>query len=218
MHFFSFFDVLPSVPTTTGMTLMLLMFHIILIFLFSSWHLSIFSFSFSLTLMSPGIAISIMAQLLSFLFTFNNIRFSCLDLSVTLDHNIPQNIYFFIFSSISWSMFIPFFNLFQVVFPTQLTMNYSCSIIMPSLVLLLCQLFTFTHNMRYCFTFLGTHSTKSRIACSCTAYNMASSFKSAFAAITLFLFHLLFVAFLLQTAHAFCCFSIVPSFPSSIFV
>ena len=36
MYFFSFFDVLPSVPTTTRMTLMLLMFHILLISLFSS--------------------------------------------------------------------------------------------------------------------------------------------------------------------------------------
>ena len=34
MHFFSFFDVLPSAPSTTGMTVMLLMFHILLISLF----------------------------------------------------------------------------------------------------------------------------------------------------------------------------------------
>ena len=67
--FFSFFDELPSAPNTTGMTLMLLMFHILLISLFSSWYLSIFSFFFSLTLMPTGIAISIMAQFLSFLFT-----------------------------------------------------------------------------------------------------------------------------------------------------
>ena len=64
MHFLSFFDVLPSAPTTTGVTLMLLMFHILLISLFNSWCLSIYYFSFSQTLMSPGIAISIMAQLL----------------------------------------------------------------------------------------------------------------------------------------------------------
>ena len=70
MHFFSFFDMLPSVPTTTTeMTLMLLIFHIILISFFSSWYLSIFSFSFSLTPMSPGITISIMVQLLLFSFT-----------------------------------------------------------------------------------------------------------------------------------------------------
>ena len=36
MHFFSFFDVLPSTPTTTGMTLMLLMFQILSISLFGS--------------------------------------------------------------------------------------------------------------------------------------------------------------------------------------
>ena len=41
MHFFSFFDVLPSAPTTTGMTLILLMFHILLISRFISWYLSI---------------------------------------------------------------------------------------------------------------------------------------------------------------------------------
>ena len=64
MQFFSFFDVLPSAPTTTGMTLLLLMFHILLISLFSFWYLSIFSFSFLLALLSPDIAISIMGQLL----------------------------------------------------------------------------------------------------------------------------------------------------------
>ena len=42
MHFFSFFDVLPSASTTSGMTLILLMFRILLISLFSSWYLSIF--------------------------------------------------------------------------------------------------------------------------------------------------------------------------------
>ena len=57
MHFLSFFDVLPIAPTTTGMTLTLLMFHILLISLFNSWYLSIYYFSFPLTLMSPGIAI-----------------------------------------------------------------------------------------------------------------------------------------------------------------
>ena len=45
------------------------MFHILLISHFSSWYLSICSFSFSLILMSPCIAISIMPQLLSFLIT-----------------------------------------------------------------------------------------------------------------------------------------------------
>ena len=37
---------------------------------------------------------------------------------------------------------------------------HSCNIIVSSLVLLLFQLSTFTHNMRYRFTFLVTHSTK----------------------------------------------------------
>ena len=69
IQFFSFFYVLPTDPTTTGITLMLLMLHILLISLFTSRYLSVFSFSFWLILMSLGMAISIMAQLLSFLFT-----------------------------------------------------------------------------------------------------------------------------------------------------
>ena len=69
MQFFSFFDVLLRAPTTISMTSMLLMFHFFFISLFSLWYLLIFSFSFSLTLMSQGKAISIMVQLFSFLFT-----------------------------------------------------------------------------------------------------------------------------------------------------
>ena len=153
MQFFSFFDLLPSAPTTTRMTIMLLMFHILLISLCSFWYLSIFSFSFSLTLRSPGAAISNMPQLLSF-FYYNNIWFPCLDLSVTWDHNILQNLYFFIFNNTFWSMFIPFFTSFQVLFSSQFSVNFSLNIILPSLVLLLCQLFTFGHKMKYCFTFL----------------------------------------------------------------
>ena len=37
MQLFSFFDVLPSAPTTTGMTLKVLIFHILLISLLTSW-------------------------------------------------------------------------------------------------------------------------------------------------------------------------------------
>ena len=174
------------------------------------------------------IAISIMVQLLSLLFTT-----TITGLSVTLDHSIPQNLHFFIFNKTFWIMFIPLFTSFQLAFPTQFPMNYSCNIIMPSLVLLLCQLFAFAHNMRYCFTILVTHSTKwwlgcfiylmlhiVWIACSCTAYKWLLFQLSGqlFSAITMFLFHLLFLAFLVQNVHTFFCFSIVPSFPSSIFV
>ena len=147
MHFFSFFDVLPSASTTSGMTLMPLMFRILLISLFSSWYLSMFSLLFFIN------------SYVCFLFTTTISGFLPV-ISVTLDHNILQNLHFFIFNNTFWSMFIPFFTSFQVVFPTQFPMNYSCNIIVPSLVLLLCRLFTFTHSMRYCFTFLVTHSTK----------------------------------------------------------
>ena len=70
--FFSFFDLLPSAPTITGM-----------ISLFNFWYLSIVYFSFSLTLMSPVIGISIMAQLLSFLFTTTICGFRAL---ISLSH------------------------------------------------------------------------------------------------------------------------------------
>ena len=66
MQFFSFFNVQPSVLTITGMALMLLMFHILLIPVFNSWYLNFFLLFLA---NSPGIAVSIMAQLLSFLFT-----------------------------------------------------------------------------------------------------------------------------------------------------
>ena len=111
---------------------MLLMFHFLLISLFSSYYLSIISFSFSQTLVSPGIAISIMIQLRLFLFITTIPGFS-----VTLDHNIPQNLHFFIFNNTFQSMFIPFFTPYQVVFSTQFPMNYSCNIVVPCLVLLL---------------------------------------------------------------------------------
>ena len=91
MQFFSFFDVLPSAPTTTGMILMLV-FHIILISLFSSWYLSIFSFSYV-----SRYSNIIYDTTSLILFHYNSIWFPCLDLSVRLDHNIPQNLHFFIF-------------------------------------------------------------------------------------------------------------------------
>ena len=166
MHFFSFFDVLPSVPTTTGMTLMLLMFPILSISLFSSWHLSILSFSFSLTLRYVSRYNNMNYNTTSLiLIHYNNIWFSCFDLSVTLDHKFPQNLHFFIFNNTFWSMLIPFLTLFQVVFPTQFPLNYFCNITVPSLVLLLCQLFTCAQNIIYYFTFLVTHSTERWLGC-----------------------------------------------------
>ena len=74
---------------------------------------------------------------------YKNIWFRCIDLSVTLDHNIPQNLQLLIFSRNFWSMFLPFFTSLQVVFPKKFLLNYSFNIIVPSLVLLLCQLFKF---------------------------------------------------------------------------
>ena len=118
-HFFSLFDVLSNVPITSGMTLMILMFHILSISLFSSWYLSIFSFSFLLTLMSPGLAISVMAQLFSFLFTTVISGFLSL-ISVTLYHEIitSHKIFTSSFSATPSGVFSYHFSLlFRLHFP-----------------------------------------------------------------------------------------------------
>ena len=93
-----------------------------------------------------------MAPLLSFLFTTTMSGFFTL---TSLSHWIITSCK--IFNNTFWSMFIPFFACFQFVFLTQFLVNYSCNIV-PSLVLLLCQLFLFAHNMRYCLTFLVTQT------------------------------------------------------------
>ena len=100
MQFLSLFDVLRSVPTTTGITWMAPMLQIPPIFPLSSWHLSTPFSSFSSTLMSPGLAITIMAQLLSFLFTTTMSGFPYVDPPLKLDPNISQNHHFFIFRNI----------------------------------------------------------------------------------------------------------------------
>ena len=198
VKFFSFFYVLPSGPNTTGTTLMLLMFHILLILLisfFSSRYFSIFVFSFFTNSYVSRYS-SISYGTTSFILVhYNNIWFPCLDLCITLDHSIQQNLHFFVFSNTIWNMLISFFTSFQVVFPTQFPMNYSCNIIVPSLVLLLP---TFhIHSQHEIVSLFLSHILKSgygtvlsiqcftqfvRIACSCAAHNMASvsTFRSAF--------------------------------------
>ena len=168
VKFFSFFYVLPSGPNTTGTTLMLLMFHILLILLisfFSSRYFSIFVFSFFTNSYVSRYS-SISYGTTSFILVhYNNIWFPCLDLCITLDHSIQQNLHFFVFSNTIWNMLISFFTSFQVVFPTQFPMKYSFNVIVVSFVLLLCQLFTSAHNMKNYFPFLVTHCTKWWFGC-----------------------------------------------------
>ena len=87
--------------------------------------------------------------------------------------------------------------------------------------------------MRYCFTFLVIHSTKWRLGCfiylvfhivclhclflRSTQHGFFFNFQVSFSQpVPCFFFHLLFLALLLETVLTFFCFSIVPSFPSSI--
>ena len=152
MQFFSFFDALPSALTTTGITLMLLMFPILLISLFSSWYLSIFPFLFR-SYFSRCININYATTSL-ILFHHSNIWFPCLDLSVTLDHTIPQNLtnllehvhtIFHSFSgcishAISNELFLQHYYVF------------SCTPFVPT--------FYIRSQYGYCFIFHVTHSTK----------------------------------------------------------
>ena len=148
------------------------------------------------------------------LICYNNIWFPCLDLSVTLNHNISQMSFYSYSATPSGACSYDFWLLFRLFFPRTILAtinNYS-------LLLLLCQHITFSHSMGYCFTFVVTHSVKWWLGCficSSTTFNMAfvSTFKSVFLASSIFLF--LFLAFILQTVHTFFCFSIVSSFVSS---
>ena len=145
VHYFSFFDLLSSAPTTTGMTLMLLMFHILLISLFSSWYLSTFSFSFSLTLMSPGIAIWTMAQLLSFLFTRTISGFIAL---ISLSHWIitSRKIFTYSFSTIPSGACSYYLSLlFRLYFPH----NFQWTILATLLCLFL---YSFCANFSHSLT------------------------------------------------------------------
>ena len=84
IHFSSFFDMLPSAPTTTGMTLMLLMFHIFFFSLVprtSQVFPSLFLF-FTNPYVFRYSNISYSTTSLIFIH-YNNIWFSCLDLSFT---------------------------------------------------------------------------------------------------------------------------------------
>ena len=95
----------------------------------SSPILSIYSFSFLLTLVSKYSNINYGTT--SHSYSLQQFWFPCLDLSITLDHNIHQNLHFLIFNNTFLSMFILFFTSFQVVSSTQFPINYSCNIILP---------------------------------------------------------------------------------------
>ena len=218
MHFFSFFNILPSAPTTTGMTLMLIMFYILLISLSSSWYLSIFPFSFSLTHMCSGIAISIMAQLPSFLFTRTLSGFLAL---ISLSHWIitSHRIFSSSFSTtpsgacshhfsllfrlysphnFQWTIFAflqhycvfsctPFVPTFHIHSQYEISFHFSCHTFYKVLFYLssvshsLFELLVIAQHTRLLFQ-LSSH---------------------LFSASNMFLFHLFFLAFLLQIVHAY---------------
>ena len=100
------------------MTSILVMFHILLISVFSFWYFSIFSFSFLLTLKASRYGNINYGTNSLILIHYNSICFPCLGLYFTLNHDIPQNLHNFIFNNTFWSMFILFFTSFQVVFST----------------------------------------------------------------------------------------------------
>ena len=139
------------------------MFHIPLISLFTSCYLSICSFSFSRTLMSPRIAKSIMIQLVSFLFTKTISGFLALiSLSywITTSHKIVTSS----FSTTPRACSYHFSVLIRLHFRHNLQWT-----ILATLPYLLLYSFVPTFRIRQqyeiCFTFHVTHSTKWWLGC-----------------------------------------------------
>ena len=90
------------VPIIIGTPSTILSFHNLPISLFKSWYFSVFSLSFTTTLTSAKTAIS----LSPFLANYNYVWSCCLFHVVTLNIDIPQHFYFFIFyCPFSWTFF-----------------------------------------------------------------------------------------------------------------
>ena len=96
-----FFDTVPRTPMIIGMTLILLLFHILISSHFKSLYLSIFSFPFSCTLISNGQATSIIIQVLfclsrttmSGLLYLSSLSVCILKShNILLDHFLPQTL------------------------------------------------------------------------------------------------------------------------------
>ena len=199
------------------------MFHILLISVFSFWYFSIFSFSFLLTLKAPGMAISIMAQILSFLFTTIVSVFLAL---ASISHWImtSHKIFTTSFSTTPSGACSYYFSLlFRLCFP-QFPLNYSCNIIMP------CTTFvpTFYISSQYEILFHFSCHTFYKVVISCFIFLVFSCSlfelpvlarqttwlpfqvsSQLFSASSMFLLHPFFLEILLQIVHTFFCFSIV---------
>ena len=181
-----------------------------------------------LTLISPGIAISINAQLLSFLFFITISGFLPL---IQRDHKIPQNLHFLIFNNTFWSMIIPVFTSFEIVFPTPFPItihstlpclllysycaNFSHSLTIWDIVSLFCHTFYKVVDGLFYLSCVSQSLFELPVLAQHTTLLPFQLSSQLFSASIMFLFHLLFPTFLLQTVHTFFCFSIVPSFPSS---
>ena len=102
-----------SAPITTGITSYCLILHSFPISLLKSWYLSIFSPSFSYTLLSHSEAISTIIALLLF-FQQQQCQSSSVDNEVTLYDHIPQYLTSFILHYTIWLVIIPFLTSAQV--------------------------------------------------------------------------------------------------------
>ena len=147
--------------------------------------------------MSPGI---VKAQFLLFLL-------------FTLDHNIPQNLHFFVFNNNFWSMFIPFVTSFHVIFPTKFPMEKLAKL---SCLLLYSFCANFSHLLTIWDIPCVSHSLfELPVLAQHTTWLPFQISSQLFLVSAMFHFHLLFLAFLLQTVHTLFCFPIVPSLPSA---
>ena len=73
----------------------------------------------------------------------NNVWFPWFDLTVTVDHNIPENLHFSIFNNTFWNMFIPLLTFSRLYFPH----NFQWNILKTSCLLLYSFFVDFSHSL-----------------------------------------------------------------------
>ena len=193
LHFFCFFDELPSALSTTGMTLM-------------NSFLFIRTISGFLALISLSHWIITSHKILTSSFSATPYRaysYHFHFFSGCISHTISNELFLQHYRAFSCAPFVPTFHIHS---QCEMLLYFPCHTfyrVVIGLFYLSC-----VSNKLFELLVLAQHTTW-------LLFQLSSRL---FSDSTMFLFNLLFLAFLLQTAHTFFCFSIASSFPSSIFV
>ena len=199
---------------------MLLMLHILLISLFSFWYLSVFFLLFLANSYVSRYSNINYGTTSLILIHYNNIWFPCIDLSVPLDHNVPQNLQFFHFQQHLLEHVHTIFNFFSGCISHTISNElflqhyhvFSCTPFVPTfyirsqyeilfhfsfltfykVVIGLFYLCCLSHNM-FKFPVLARPTTWLPFQLSNQLFSVSSMFH----------FHPLILAFLLQNVHTF---------------